>query len=107
MPPASFATVFDFRMKSSRVDFPWSTCPSTATTGGRSMKLGTLAICVWKCHRRQSREYTLESIRRSLADTHWIVSAIEHDSVLSSFGEIERMGGKVSYAHPKEDGTIT
>ena len=48
----------------------------------------------------------LERIRRSLADTHWIVSAIEHDSVLSSFGEIERMGGKVSYAHPKEDGII-
>src|SRR3990167_497865 len=48
----------------------------------------------------------LERIRRSLADTHWIVSALEHDSVLSSFGEIERMGGKVSYAHPKEDGII-
>src|SRR3989344_1100385 len=36
MPPASPATTLDLRMKSRRVDLPWSTCPKTATIGGRS-----------------------------------------------------------------------
>ncbi len=36
---------------------------------------------------------TLSVQGRPLAGTHWIVSAIEHASVLECFSEIERMGG--------------
>src|SRR3989338_3575646 len=39
-----------------------------------------------------------------LAGTHWIVSAIEHSSVLECFSDIERRGGKVSYADPDPRG---
>jgi len=49
----------------------------------------------------------LERVRRSLAGTHWIVSAIEHDSVLECFAEVERMGGVVSHVDPDERGIIT
>lgn len=45
--------------------------------------------------------------KRSLGGTHWVVSAIEHPSVLSAFGEIERMGGTVSWVAPNEVGIIT
>ncbi len=41
-----------------------------------------------------------------LAGTHWIVSSIEHDSVLEAFSEIERLGGSVSYVEPDERGII-
>ena len=43
----------------------------------------------------------------SLAKTHWVVSAIEHDSVLECFGEVERLGGKVSFVNPDERGIIS
>ena len=42
----------------------------------------------------------------SLQGTHWIVSSIEHDSVLQSFAEVERMGGKVTHIHPDDMGII-
>ncbi len=44
---------------------------------------------------------------KTLQGTHWIVSAIEHPSVLESFGEIERMGGSVSHVMPDARGIIT
>src|SRR3989344_2252089 len=44
---------------------------------------------------------------KRLEGTHWIVSAIEHDSVLECFAEIERMGGSVSHADPDARGIIT
>jgi cysteine desulfurase len=43
----------------------------------------------------------------SLEHTHWIVSAIEHPSVLECFVEIERLGGKVTHVDPDERGIIT
>src|SRR3989344_4237565 len=49
----------------------------------------------------------LERIRRTLKGTHWIASAIEHDSVLGCFADIERQGGNVSYANPNEHGIVT
>ncbi|OGG77455.1 hypothetical protein A3B35_02445 [Candidatus Kaiserbacteria bacterium RIFCSPLOWO2_01_FULL_54_24] len=48
----------------------------------------------------------LERTKRTLAGTHWLVSSIEHDSVLGCFSEIERMGGAVSYVEPDERGII-
>ncbi len=39
--------------------------------------------------------------------SHWVVSAIEHDAVLESFAEIERLGGIVSHVQPNEKGVIT
>lgn len=43
----------------------------------------------------------------SLSGTHWAVSAIEHPSVLDCFGEVERMGGEVTYIEPDSHGVIT
>jgi len=48
----------------------------------------------------------LERLKGGLAGTHWLVSAIEHDSILSSFAEIEAMGGTVSYVEPDARGII-
>ncbi|HUO50268.1 MAG TPA: cysteine desulfurase family protein [Candidatus Paceibacterota bacterium] len=42
----------------------------------------------------------------SLKGTHWIVSAIEHPSVLECFAEVERLGGSVSFADPDKCGII-
>jgi len=39
--------------------------------------------------------------------THWVVSSIEHPSVLECFMEIERLGGSVTHVDPDERGTIT
>lgn len=50
---------------------------------------------------------SLERIRRTLEGTHWIVSAIEHTSVLDCFGEIERLGGIVTFVMPDSRGRIT
>lgn len=49
----------------------------------------------------------LERKRRSLQGTHWLVSAIEHTSVLDVFGEVERLGGLVSHILPNEKGIIS
>lgn len=49
----------------------------------------------------------IEMVRRSLEGTHWVVSAIEHASVLDCFGEIERLGGSVSHVQPDSRGVIT
>lgn len=43
----------------------------------------------------------------SLEHTHWIVSAIEHPSVLECFVEIERLGGQVTHVDPDEQGIIS
>lgn len=37
---------------------------------------------------------------------HFVVSAIEHSSVLESCAEVERLGGQVTYVPPEENGTI-
>ncbi len=42
-----------------------------------------------------------------MSKTHWIVSAIEHPSVLECFAEIERLGGTVTHIDPDERGVIT
>lgn len=42
-----------------------------------------------------------------LSTTHWLVSAIEHPSVLECFMEIERLGGKVTHIDPDKRGVIT
>lgn len=39
--------------------------------------------------------------------THWIVSAIEHSSVLACFKEVEHMGAQISYVQPDSRGIIT
>lgn len=49
----------------------------------------------------------LQTLRSDLRGSHWLVSSIEHDSVLASFGEVERMGGTVAYMEPDERGIIT
>ncbi|MBV9159291.1 MAG: cysteine desulfurase [Candidatus Kaiserbacteria bacterium] len=49
---------------------------------------------------------SIERTRRSLHGTHWIVSAIEHSSVLESFAEIERLGGTVTHLSPDTRGLI-
>ncbi len=49
----------------------------------------------------------LERTRRTLKGSHWLVSAIEHTSVLDCFGEIERMGGTVEHIMPDERGRVT
>ena len=36
-----------------------------------------------------------------LSETHWITSSIEHSSVLEAFGEVERLGGKVTFVDRK------
>jgi cysteine desulfurase len=41
-----------------------------------------------------------------LSQTHWLVSSIEHPSVLEAFGEIERLGGKVDFVDPDSNGII-
>lgn len=52
-----------------------------------------------------ARRFHIE--RGSLTGTHWIVSSIEHASVLECFAEIERLGGAVSFADPDARGIIT
>ncbi|MBI5470013.1 cysteine desulfurase [Candidatus Kaiserbacteria bacterium] len=49
----------------------------------------------------------LERIRRTLAGTHWIVSAIEHPSVLECFAEVERLGGTVEHLKPDAKGMFS
>lgn len=49
----------------------------------------------------------LERASRTLAGTHWIVSSIEHTSVLDCFAEIERLGGTVSHVDPDTRGIIS
>ena len=43
----------------------------------------------------------------SLLGTHWVVGAIEHPSVLECFGEIERLGGEVTFVDPDSRGIIS
>src|SRR3989344_4033297 len=224
MPPASPATTFACLMKSRRVDLPWSTCPKTATIGGRSaVELSGFEVILVHINRaprprlgsgghgraifrsilaadafcKRRPRHTLDSMfgfkkriyldyasatpvhpkaegafsvasrmfanpgaihaegvaakhalteareslarhlgckarelifvsglteannialiglarglelrKRSLADTHWIVSSIEHSSVLECFAEIERMGGTVSHVEPDAKGIV-
>ncbi len=48
----------------------------------------------------------LECEGKSLSETHWITSSIEHDAVLQCFAEIERKGGRVTHVAPNEKGRI-
>jgi len=48
----------------------------------------------------------LELSGKDLKDTHWVVSAIEHPSVLECFGEVERKGGTVTFVEPESNGRI-
>lgn len=48
-----------------------------------------------------------ERAKRALAGTHWVVSSIEHTSVLDCFAEIERLGGTVVHIDPDERGIIS
>ncbi len=48
-----------------------------------------------------------ERAKRSLEGTHWIVSSIEHTSVLDCFAEIERLGGTVSHIDPDTRGIFS
>ena len=41
-----------------------------------------------------------------LSETHWITSSIEHSSVLEAFGEVERLGGKVTFVEPDTRGIV-
>ena len=41
-----------------------------------------------------------------LSKTHWITTSIEHASVLDSFGEVERLGGNVTFVEPDARGLI-
>ena len=47
------------------------------------------------------------AIKGMLAKTHWIVSSIEHPSVLECFSEIERLGGVVTHIDPEMHGLVT
>ena len=49
----------------------------------------------------------LELSKRNLSGTHWLVSSIEHSSVLECFAEIERLGGTVTHLEPNAQGIIT
>ena len=42
-----------------------------------------------------------------LKGSRWIVSSMEHDAVLQSFAEIERLGGEVTHIDPDERGIIS
>lgn len=42
----------------------------------------------------------------ALAGSHWIVSSIEHASVLEPFREVRERGGAVSYVEPDERGIV-
>jgi cysteine desulfurase len=44
---------------------------------------------------------------RELKGTHWILSSIEHSSVLEPFAEIERLGGEVTHIDPDEKGIVS
>ena len=44
---------------------------------------------------------------QALKDTHWIVSAIEHPSVLECFSEVERLGGRVTHVPCNAKGQVT
>jgi len=48
----------------------------------------------------------LEIAGKDLKDTHWIVSAIEHPSVLECFTEMERKGGTITHIDPEPNGRI-
>lgn len=41
---------------------------------------------------------------QDITQTHWIVGSIEHDSILSTMGEVERLGGIVTYLEPNNEG---
>lgn len=51
-----------------------------------------------------ARALLLRGVR--LQDTHWIVSSIEHLSVLACFAELERMGATVSRVEPDPRGIV-
>ncbi len=49
----------------------------------------------------------LDRAGKELVGTHWIVSAIEHQSVLACFAELERLGARVTHLDPDPKGRIS
>lgn len=58
-----------------------------------------LAILGYANHLERSK-------KAGLMGTHWIVSSIEHQSVLACFAEIERRGGTVTHIDPDARGLV-
>lgn len=54
-----------------------------------------------------ARKLMIQNREDDVEGTHWIVSAIEHDAVLNSFAEIERLDGEVTHVFPDKNGVIT
>jgi cysteine desulfurase len=50
----------------------------------------------------RARRLEMEGV--PLSSTHWVVSSIEHASVLECFGDIERRGGRVTFIDPDARG---
>jgi len=59
-----------------------------------------------ECQKSDFRHVKSQTFDTGLNGTHWIVSAIEHPSVLECFVEIERLGGQVAHVDPDERGII-
>jgi cysteine desulfurase len=49
----------------------------------------------------------LQRADRPLSETHWLVSAIEHDSVLECFVELERLGARITHIDPDKRGLLS
>jgi cysteine desulfurase len=49
----------------------------------------------------------IELTERSLEETHWITTSIEHSSILEVFADVERRGGTVAHLEPDERGLIS
>ena len=70
--------------------------------------LGFARSLEMSCHENPASQHKSDkSDLCGLRGTHWIASAIEHSSVLECFAEIERKGGKISYAEPDSRGIIS
>lgn len=52
------------------------------------------------------RARDLEMKGRMLSQTHWLASSLEHASILDVLGDIERRGGRVTYADPDARGIV-
>jgi len=67
--------------------------------------LGFARSLEMSCHENPASQH--KSDLCGLGGTHWIASAIEHSSVLECLAEIERKGGRISYAEPDSRGIIS
>ena len=79
MPPNSWSTMWECRMASKRVVFPWSTCPMIVTTGGRLLRRETSARDLkriekksTKMHKRRREEYWAYVLQLGIIDSQLI-----------------------------------